>query len=170
MDEIAERAIHLDTRHELAIVLLQMSEQALEDARDPSFQGKERALIDAIRRMETELPENLIVIPGAGTVREPYIVNTLTKIRKEVGRLGFAIDPKTHLLTYGEMATICVPTATANMARDFNLTQAPTIDLNYTDVRVTEPEKWTRNGFRFSFAQTWNSGIRYIPIGEKDAA
>lgn len=168
--EMAARAIG-DTRNRIAIVLLQMKPEEWERARTAGYQGKERIIADTIGRIEAFMPENVIIVPGAPTVREDFlegIYNRIEAILKERGRV---IDSQTDVVAYGEQVTKCVPEAAATFAERFHLETPPTIDVNYTNVRIENPDQWRRDGIGLSNEKLMRGDrFRYIPIDETDAA
>lgn len=171
LQKIATRAISLEKRSEIAVILLQMNQEQLHRVSDASFNGKERILAAAIAQVQAEIPKNVIVVPNAPSVIRPCLDHTFDDLRGKIKDLGFAINSDTDLLSYGEMVTQCVPIATNNFAQHFGLKQTPTIDTNCTDVLINgNAALWQRNGMSLSFAEAMNRGIfRYIPMEEKKA-
>lgn len=172
LQKIATRAISLDQRREIAVVLLQMNHKEWQRVNDPSFSGKERVLAAAIAQVQAEIPKNVIVVPNAPSVIRPFLDHTFDDLREKINELGFAINPDTDLLSYGEMVTKCVPLATHYFKQHFELKQTPTIDTNCTDVLIDgNAAQWQRSGMSLSFAEANNRGVfRYIPMEEKRSA
>lgn len=171
LQKIATRAISLDQRSEIAVILLQMNQEQLHRVSDVSFNGKERVLAAAIAQVQAEISKNVIVVPNAPSVIRPFLDHTFDDLREKIKDLGFAINADTDLLSYGEMVTKCVPLATHYFKQHFKLKQTPTIDTNCTDVLIDgNAALWQRSGMSLSFAEANNRGVfRYIPMEEKKA-
>jgi hypothetical protein len=168
LQAIAQRARGLVQANEAAVILLQMSPDEWQHARDPASDGKNRRVAEAIMGIEVAMPQNTLVVPGAPSVLYPCLDGALEKIRRRLEALGFRIDERTEVLAYGEMATRCVPDAAVYFARHFGLQETPLIDLNCTDVATgRDAVSWGRTGIKLRLERILKGGsLRYIPVGE----
>lgn len=171
LKEMAARAISLERRNQIAVVLLQMNQQEWDSVRDTQYKGKERILADAVGRIESFIPNNVVIVPGAGSVDELFLQDIFDDVADTIKERGFVIDPQTNLLAYGEQVIKCVPAAAVHFAEHFHLENSPTIDVNYTDARIADSVTWKRGGVRLAVEQALRgNALQYIPIGETDAA
>ncbi len=169
LQKMADRAIALDTRNEVAVVLLQMDAEAWKKVCAPGYAGKERVLAEAIAKIQASVGRNVIVIPGAPSVLFPCLDPVLADVRKKITELGFVIDDMTAVLASGEMVTKCVPIGALYFSDYFGLKKPPVIDVNYTDAIIRQPALWSRGGIGLGMARSLNDRLRYIPIGQTEA-
>ncbi len=172
LQEMAKRAITLEMRNEIAVVLLQMNEEELLRIRDPGYSGKERILATTLNQIEAGIPNNSIIVPNAPSVTYPSLDRALDDVQKQIAAHGFLLHQETEVLAYGEMVTKCVPQGAAYFAQHFGLNQTPIIDVNYTDALISDSRaQWERNGVLLGIAGVLNgNNLRYIPMGESRIA
>ena len=161
---IVTRAASINTRNEIAIVLLQKDIEELERLRHSTSKG-EALLADTIQSIKHALPSN-VVLAHAPAVRYPYTINPIfDDVRNRIESLGFAITPTTNVLAYGEMVTQCVPDAARHFAQHFATKTPPVIDTNLTDARIGNPEIWREGGIRLSLVENLcGDTLRYLPL------
>lgn len=168
---MADRAISMKTSHEIAVVLLQMSDEEFQTTMsDPVHPGRNHNLLTEISRMSDELHDNLIVMPEVSSVFNDYLHTIWNNVRQRIEALHFTIDQHTDVLAYGEMVTRCVPVGASRFRQHFGLKNSPTIDVNCTDALIHEPHMWHKNGLRLSLSNCLSEGgLRYIPLGEDES-
>lgn len=171
LQKMADRAISLETSHEVAVVLLQMSDEEFRTTMsDPAHPGRDHNLLDQIGRMSDAIENNLVVVPGVSSVFNDYLHTIWNGVRVRIEALHFTIDQHTDVLAYGEMITRCVPVGASRFAQHFKLDKPPTIDANCTDALINEPNMWHKNGVRLSLSRCLSAGgLRFIPLGEKES-
>lgn len=159
------RAASINTRNEIAIVLLQKDIKELERLRH-SASAQEGLLANTLHNITDALPKN-VVLAHAPAVRYSYTINPIfDDVRNRIESLGFAITPTTNVLAYGEMVTQCVPDAAIHFAKHFSIHTPPTIDVNYTDARICDtPAIWREYGIRLGLSKTLHGdALQYLPL------
>lgn len=163
LEHMVSRARGIDTEGEAVVVLLQMNDKQWNNVCNPAYEGKERILRDTVGTLQKEYPGNVLIIPNAPSLSEPFLQGIFKQVGEKLRALKFAVNEQTELLSYGEMVEKCVLLASRGAKEHLKIQGKPTIDVRYTNA-VSNKISWAQNGVRMSFAQTMNPDIDYIPV------